>query len=83
LWTDLAYLGNLVFGIFVVVWMAEADRISGKDALWFVLFLALVAINIFALARSERDFLSAYFQRKKLEEEKRILALKNSMEKKS
>ena len=77
----LAYLSNLAFGIFVVVSMADADRLSGKDALVFVLFFAFVAINIFTLARSERDFLSAYFQRKKLEEEKRILELKRNIEK--
>lgn len=79
-----AYLCNVSFIIFlVVVAFTEKSSPDGKGLMIFTVFLALPVVNLIALATSGngRDFLSLYFEVKRLEQEQKIIAIKKSMRK--
>jgi len=54
---------------------------AGKEDLIGGPFFALPVVNLFALAASAkgRDYFSLFFERKRLEQEQKIIALKKSM----
>jgi len=79
----LAYLLNVVFAVTLLVsWILNASNMSIGTVLIFLLLYTLPMTNFFALAGSgkEKDFFSLYFERKKLEQQKKISELKKSME---
>jgi hypothetical protein len=77
----LAYLANTAFVIALLVAVLNSDHLNGVQILIFALLFVLPLINFLALAGSskEKDFFSLYFERKKLEQEKKIAELKKSM----
>lgn len=76
----LAYLGNVAFFIYLVVAAFNQDHFNGEKVMVYALFFAFPVINLIAIAGSGgRGFLSLYFERKRLEQEQKIFALKKSM----
>lgn len=77
----LAYLGNIAFIIFLLVRATNQDHLDGKVIGILLLFLTLPVVNLFVIVTSgnERNIFSLYCERKKLEQEQKIVALKKSM----
>jgi hypothetical protein len=75
----IAYLGNVIFIVFVFTDMPR--KMDAENILILIALLSLPAINTAALL-SKGDMvkvISLYFQRKKLEQEKRIKELQESL----
>jgi hypothetical protein len=80
----LAYIVNTVFVIALLVMFVislNGPQSNRAESLIFLLLLAIPLINFLAIAGSgkEKDFFSLYFERKRLEQEKKIAELKKSM----
>jgi hypothetical protein len=78
----LAYLGNVAFAVTLLVfWILNASTIPTEGVLILLLLFTLPLINFFALAGSgkEKDFFSLYFERKRLEQRKKIAELKKNI----
>jgi len=81
----LAYITNTIVFIallvlfFVILNDPREDKVT---SLLPLLFLTFPLINFFALAGSgkEKDFFSLYFERKRLEQQKKINELKKSID---
>jgi hypothetical protein len=76
-----AYLANIAFFATVLFLFFFQGRLDGKEALIFGLLFAFPVVNILALAASAkgRDFFSLFLERKRLEQEQKLHALKKSM----
>jgi hypothetical protein len=81
----LAYLGNVALLTWIITATSDSTLMSGKEILIAALFLAVPLINIIVLAKSgkEQDFLSLYFERKRLEQKKMIDTLQDSVHRES
>ena len=77
----IAYLANVAFLVAVLVLFVNHGALDAKDALIFVLLFAMPLVNVVALAASAkgRDFFSLFFERKRLEEEEKVNALKKKL----
>ena len=82
----IAYLwnGSLLVTLFILLLSAPPD---GPDSEYLIVLVWFVTplVNIFALIKPEgdKDFISLYFERKGLEQKKRIVELKKSIDEKS
>ncbi len=77
----LAYLGNIAFIVFLIITAVTQDHLGGKMIMLLFIFLALPVVSLLALASpgNGKDFFSLYFERKRLEQEQQILAIKKNM----
>ena len=79
----LAYLANTAFVIALLVSALNEPSLNGVQILIFALLFTLPLINFLALSGKEKDFFSLYFERKRLEQEKKIAELKKSIDEKT
>lgn len=79
----LAIIGNFVGLAFLafVFFEARVWKEGTGDLIAFVLVLVLLIVNLVALfsKRDRKDFLSLFWERKRLEQEKKIRELKKEM----
>lgn len=77
----LAYVANVAFLIFSFAIFFMSEHLEGMMIMMLMLFFALPVVNLIALAASGNgsDFFSLYFERKRLEQEQKIISLKKSM----
>lgn len=80
----LAYIANVAFLAAVVI-VSYVNLPADPLVVFIVVLVALLPVlNLAMLFRSDRvgDIISLYFQRKRLEQEKKIYDLRNSMHEK-
>lgn len=80
----LAYVANITLFVAMVV-LAYLNAQAGWSGFWAIILIGFVpAISMVALFKADRgaDIISLYLQRKRLEQEKKIFELKNSMQSK-
>jgi len=77
----LALLGNIIFIGSMICMVSMADNIDVEGILGLLLMLIVPIINILALTISSNDFISLYFKRNRLEQEKKIRILEEELAK--
>lgn len=78
----LAYISNFAF-LVAIFWslLFEQKRVDGQMLLVFLFLFSVPVVNLVALHASakSKDFLALFFERKKLEQMKRIMEIKRSL----
>lgn len=80
----LAYVANIIL-LFVMAVLAYNNPKGDWGGLWAIILIGIVPIiSIVGLIKADRgvDIISLYLQRKRLEQEKKIYDLKESMQRK-
>lgn len=80
----LAYVANIIL-LFAMAMLAYNNAKGGWGGLWAIIAIGIVPIiSIVGLFKADRggDIISLYLQRKRLEQEKKIYDLKESMQSK-
>lgn len=79
----IAYLVNFIFLFFFVAMCFDEVNERRGEPLKFAILALLPVINLIALVSLGKgeDFLSLYFQKKRLEQKKRIMELQNEIDK--